>query len=394
MAKRRNGEGTIYTDNEGATWVQLSAGPDGRRPRRKVPPGVDPAEFKRQLEAERAQGRNLAVKAGTVAALIAQYLEVAQGDVTHATFSAYSVQASHVVRHYGDRQFDTIDFLAIKLLHGKLRRDGLGHAHTVHILRRLRTAFDLVLERMPGGRNPVDFRRLKLRRPKQDRETEEADYWRAEQIRALLRAADDIEARGGAYRYAIAWYLGFLLGLRRCEIAAVRWQDVDWKRGILHIRSHWVKAETGGYTLVPGTKNGLSFKQPLGPLLLARLRVQWELHQQDRRRPDWREQGYIVCREDGSPLDDLAGVNTRLSGLCRAAELPPCNPHKMRHSCASLISKLGYSEAVIAAVLNHISEATVTRGYTHADPATVREAIERLEAAILEAAAEGAKEAK
>lgn len=397
MSKRADNEGTVYESPKGSGrwWAQLPADSDGKRPRRRAESKEAAADLLHQMRAERKAGKNHAQRPGTVASLVEQYLAVTKDDVSPATFCGYTKQLQHVVRHYGTRPYDEIDFLAVKLLHGKLRRDGLGHDHTVNILRRLRTAFDLVLEQLPGGRNPVDFRRMKLRRPKNGAGDDPGEkHWPAELIRALLLAADDVEVRGGLYRFSIMWWLGFLLGLRRCEITALRWQDVDWKAGTLHVRYHWALTGTGGYALKPGTKNGKPFKLPIGPRLLERLRVQWELHQQDRRRPGWHEQGFIVCREDGSPLNDLAGVNWRLGTLCRDAGLPHCNPHKMRHSCASLISDLGYSDAVIAAVLNHISESTVTRGYTHANPETVRQAIERVEAQILGAAAEGARGAK
>lgn len=395
MSKRGNKGGTVYEDARGRWWAQLPADDEGRRPRRRAATKEAAEELLREMHQERKNGRNLSKRAGSVAHLLDQYLEAIAGDVEPSTLRNYRGQARHIAERLGDRPFDGITFLEVKKLAGQLRAAGLGFEYSRDVLRRMHSAFALVQEQMPGGRNPVDFARLKLRKPKgEGGDTEGEGFCSPAELRAILEAGDDREARGGDYRFGIAWWMGALLALRRSEFAARRWQDVDWKAGTLHVRTHWAIGADGRSTLRPGTKNGLSFVQPIGPQMLARLREQWELHQQDRRRQGWKEQGFIICYEDGSPVSSVSSFHARLRTLCRQAGLPPCNPHKLRHSAATIIGEAGFSEAVIAKVLNHITKPTVTRRYTHATPEAVRAAIGAVEAAVLGAAQQGQRGAR
>ena len=58
-------------------------------------------------------------------------------------------------------------------------------------------------------------------------------------------------------------------------------------------------------------------------------------------------------------------LNDVLNRLKRTTDgMPHLHPHLLRHTCATLLSELGYSDAVIGAILGHSKGRIITRRYT------------------------------
>lgn len=239
--------------------------------------------------------------------------------------------------------------------------------------------------------NPVNWKRLTLRKVAQG----ERAPLDAAQLRAVLRAADDVQARGADVRYGAAWWLAGLLGLRRGEIAGLTWRDLDWKRAELRIRQGLASDGNKGFALGPLKTENSPRTLPVGPLLLGRLKQQWDVQQVERRitGSEWREHGLIICEEDGSPLHSLQMLNDALCRLERATDgMPHLHPHLLRHTCSTLFSELGYSDAVIGAILGHGKGRSITRRYVHGTEKAKPAAVEALETLLFTPAKEATKE--
>jgi integrase len=386
VGKRSRGEGTIYYSKARGRWVvQLSPGPDGRRPLRTASTQAEALELKRQMEAERAAGRDLSRRAETVKELLADYIELLGDQVRDTTMLNYRRQVGYVSDLIGGSKIDALGVEGVQRLANTLTRDH-GAVTARLCLMRLHTAYERVIpERV--ARNPVDWKRLTLKRrtPAERRPLEDA------QVRALLAAVDDQVACGVFSRYAVAWWLAALLGMRRGEICGVSWRDLSWERAELHVRQQFTESLAGGYALGPiKTASGVRVL-PLGPRLLARLHQHWELQQAERRLlgTRWKEHGFILAHEDGTPVP-----NYYIGHLFKRHQAGGrhVHPHLMRHTLATAIADEGYSEAVIAAVLGHDKGANVTRRYTHASARVMRRAIEAVEARILGASAASKKD--
>lgn len=394
MSKRGNKAGTVYESPKGSGrwWAQLNAGPDGRRPRRYAGDGAtkeDAERLLRQMHAEREAGRDLSRKAETVEQMLDYAIDTVRPQISPGTLRSYRGRARQVSRRIGSMKIRDVATETIQRLANDLATAGLSPIYVKGVLEQLSAAFQLIIpEKIPY--NPVNWKKLKLRKVvRQERRPVDDEV-----VLAILVAGEDVEARGRYVRYAIAWWLGALLGLRRGEIAALSWRDVDWEKAELHVRQAFAPDEDGGYSLsLP--KNRRTRVMPIGPRLLARLRQHWEQQQAERRLKGvaWKEGGYIVCNEEGAPFSDLCLINHYLKRLCIQTGLPHTTPHQLRHTVATIISEQGFSEAVIAAILGHEKDNNVTRRYTHAREKAKRDAILAVERRILGAAAEEEKEA-
>lgn len=390
MGKRAKTEGTIYYSKTRGKWVaQLPAGPDGRRPVRTAATEGEALALLREMHAERAQGREVGRKAETVEDLLTFYLDNLSSTVRSSTMLSYRRQVDNIIDKIGRVKIDALVLEGVQKLATALTRDH-GPVAMRHALQRLKAAYELITpERV--ARNPVDLRRLKLRRVEQVERRPLDDA----QVRAMLAAGDDAELMGHYSRYGPALWLMALLGLRRGEVCGASWRDLNWEKAELQVRQQFAPSLEGGFTLGPVKTAAGARVLPLGPRLLARLRAHWEMQQEERkaRGAAWKEHGFILAREHGEPVHPQA-FGAMLRRLCHLTKLPHVHPHLLRHGCATMISEEGYSEAVIAGILGHGKGPSVTRRYTHATEKAKRNALISLEVRLLGEVAEDARAAQ
>jgi integrase len=174
--------------------------------------------------------------------------------------------------------------------------------------------------------------------------------------------------------------LTLLCGLRRGEITALRWSDIDLDTGRIDvvrsgqwISGVWVETE-------PKTRAGRRtvYAGELGVRLLrrqkavvAQLKLQAGLN--------WQERLLVFPRADGRPLTP-SQVSAAVKRLCKAAGVPPLRHHSLRHASASLALLAGVPLPEVSRQLGHANTSITARIYSHclADGRRVTEAIERV----------------
>lgn len=165
-------------------------------------------------------------------------------------------------------------------------------------------------------------------------------------------------------RLAHAWHLA-LSGLRRGEIAGLRWSDVDFDNGTLTVANNRVSA--GGRVVENDPKSFTSRRTlPLPDRLVGALRDARERQRDERVEagPAYRSGAYVVSNEIGDPYapavlsrywrDTLAGCGMRHLKL-----------HGARHTAATLMHLDGVPVAVIAAWIGHKDASLTMKLYAH-----------------------------
>ncbi|RIR77127.1 site-specific integrase [Mycobacteroides abscessus] len=179
----------------------------------------------------------------------------------------------------------------------------------------------------------------------------------AEQVSALLAATD-------SHNFGIAWRLA-VLGLRRGEILALKWDAIDLDAGTLAVTAARLATAGGATTGAPKTKSSVR-TLPMPDDLTAALRSVRKRQKEAKLRlgSKWVDSGYVVVDELGTaPYPDTltAAWRKALAG----ADLPHVRLHDARHSCATLMHLNGVPVVVIAAWLGHQDPGFTLRTYAH-----------------------------
>ena len=153
-------------------------------------------------------------------------------------------------------------------------------------------------------------------------------------------------------------------GLRRGELAGLKWSDVDLKTGRVVVRRQRVSV---GYKVVERdtkTEAGQDRVVYLDADALADLKA-WR-RTQAKERLKWGEAyqdgGYVFTREDGTPYhpDYITKIVSR---LLRRAGIPAGKLHALRHFRAAWLISIGTDIAVVSKTLGHKSIAITSDIY-------------------------------
>lgn len=177
--------------------------------------------------------------------------------------------------------------------------------------------------------------------------------WRADELQAFL-------AVGDADEWAAAWRL-LALGMRRGEVLALRWSDVDFDALTVAV---WRNRVLAGREVVEGEPNSQRSTRVL-PLAgfaatLAVLRRE-RLRQVRNTDP---ELDYVAADALGRALHPET-FGRRFKALCGDAGVPVIRLHDVRHTAGSLMADDGVPVHHIAAWLGHADNAFTLRTYVH-----------------------------
>jgi integrase len=167
-------------------------------------------------------------------------------------------------------------------------------------------------------------------------------------------------ARRAGTEATLVVLLGAAAGLRRGEIVALQWGDLDLEAGEIHVRRNVWRDDVGT------TKGGRSRRVPMSAELGAALRAHRHL------RGD-----YVLCRDDGTRVT-LAAIHGWLRSAQRLAGLEvDMNVHALRHTFCSHLAIAGVPAVAIQALAGHQNLVTTQR-YMHLSPLNRGNAIDCL----------------
>lgn len=168
------------------------------------------------------------------------------------------------------------------------------------------------------------------------------EYLTPAEVRGLLKAA----LKRGRYgqRDATLILMSYRHGLRVSEAVDLRWEQVDLKAGLLHVRR---------------LKRGTPSTHPMqGDELRA-------LRQLQREWPD--SGGYVFVTERGGPMT-AAGARKLISRVGDDAGLPfPVHPHMLRHAAGFALANAGHDTRALQHWLGHRNIQHTVR-YTELSP--------------------------
>jgi integrase len=173
--------------------------------------------------------------------------------------------------------------------------------------------------------------------------------------------------------------LAITTGLRKGELLALRWQDVDLQEGVLYVRR--TVNRYGKYGMIvsePKTKSSRR-RIVLAEIAVNALKVHYEVQKQRKEaaRDIWEENNLVFCNRSGKYLLPET-FHKQFKNLLRKGGLPDIRLHDLRHSAASLLLAMGVHPKVVQELLGHSSISTTLDVYSHVIPSLQREASEKM----------------
>jgi len=198
-----------------------------------------------------------------------------------------------------------------------------------------------------------------------------------------------LEAARGGHLY-LPMLMAAATGMRRGEILALRWQDVELVRdpvtreyrGIITVRRSLEQTSAGLNFKLPKTERSarkITIPAILGEALVAHKGKQAQLRLL--MGAAYQDHDLVVAREDGMPRSPR-NFSHAFYEFVRKKGLPVIRFHDLRHSHASILLKAGESVNVVADRLGHTDPGMTLRIYGHVLPGMQQQAANRFDEAM------------
>lgn len=257
-------------------------------------------------------------------------------------------------------------------------KGGLSYKTVKNIRGVLSSAYEYAIENSYIKDNPV----LKSKMPSFAHSIKsDVPEYSAEQVRKLLLFAKENDSH--IYIFLL---LALYTGLRKGELLALTWDDVDYDKKLLRVnksRTGSRKAITAQIT-TPKTESS-NRKIPLNDTVLEALKA--EKKRQDEHAEILgngydKSHSFIVRTVLGKPYVNLSAINRVVNRLTEKAGLPHCTIHGFRHSVASILDDNGVPIQDISVLLGHESVNTTERIYINRRKTAKEATINTLDSAI------------
>ena len=366
MGMRLKDEGSIYLRKDGRWCASITL--ENRK--RKYLYGKTRRDVQEQLKIalrEQQQGTLITTPQQTMEQFLNQWLASHKSSVRIRTYERYEQFVRiHLVPTIGHVKLQKLTAIQINNLYLKLgERLSSSTLNTLHMM--LHKALEDAVRWGLLVRNVCDA----VTAPR--RAHFEIKPLTMEQANILLDAAkkDDFEA---------LWVLALTTGMRRGELLALKWQDINFEQAMLQVRRIFTRAPGNRYIEAePKTEKSrrsimlTSFTVEA----LRRHRIK-QLETKLQMGEVWQEHDLVFCTSLGTPLNPNRALEL-FKRLLKKAGLPDMRLHDLRHSIATILLSMGIHPKVVQELLGHNRIQETVDTYSQVLPTIHKEAIKKLE---------------
>lgn len=362
MARRINGEGSVYKDATRGDWIGLAyIGGERRKVRARTK--TDALARLQQLRTDAANGP---VAPGNVT--VREILELwrdrvlASRQIAPSSREVYAWTLPVLIDELGRKRLRTLGVEDIERGLDKIATGATGRGNPLSrrslaaMRSTLAQALDMAVRRRMIPINVARLAELPVTRPVDARRALTPD-----EARRLWDALEH-ERLGGMFR------LMLLTGVRPGEAAGLCWDAVDLDAGLLTVRRA-VRREHGAARVVDELKTSSSWRTialpvPAVDVLRTQRRVVAGLKLAASTWHKGAGGGLVFPTVNGGPWNS-SNVLRDLTDICARNDLPRIRPNELRHTAATVLSDAGEPLELIADLLGHKNTRMLDATYRH-----------------------------
>ena len=378
MAKHRgSGEGSIYQAKDGRWRGEISLGykPDGKA-LRKIVYGKTRNEvsdaMKRVLR-DQQLGLTITSERQTVAQFLTDWLQnTVKPKNREQTYRSYEwITRVHLIPALGRLSLQKLTPQKLQSFLNERHSTGLSPATIKHINATLRAALSQARRWQLVHQNAAKLVTL----PRSVRY--QATVLSPDQAKTFLESVAGTREEG-------LFTMALTIGLRRGELLALRWSDVDLEKGTLQVNHSLERVRKGGLRLADPKSARAVRNLRLPHVCLSALLRHRELQAEERQwaGSKWHDVDYVFTSSIGTPIQPEK-VTRLFAASLKIAQLPKVRFHDLRHSCATLLLALGVHPKLVQETLGHSTFQLTMDTYSHMIPALRNEVADRMDEIFL-----------
>ena len=347
MGKRANGEGTIVRKPNGKGWagaITIGYDENGKQVRRHVS-GVTQAEVREKLDAlrvQREQGSLVKTAQDSFGDFLDKWLSYKQPHVRQTTYADYEAHIRRFVKPIlGKQKLAKLTPMHVEGMVASMMTNDRPPAQVKRCLKLTNMALAQALDWGLVGQNVAE----RIKPPKVEKR--EMKVWTPQEATRFLAAAE-------GHRYYALYYLALATGMRRGELLALRWADIDTVARTANVcrAAVYVKGKLRDST--PKTAAGIR-TVALSQDVLDVLRSH---------RASFGYGELIFGSRAGTYLNP-SNVARAFERFCEQAKVPRIRFHDLRHTSASLLIRSNIPVKVVSDRLGHSDSSFTLRTYVH-----------------------------
>lgn len=356
MAKRLNGEGTVYRTSRGNYRAQLIV--DGRRRSKTCDTAKECREWIKEQQDNLHKGIDLNRAEQSLEEYLDDWLSGVKLSKSAMTFATYEMLLRIYVKPYlGSLKLAEITPALLQASIDQLVRNDMPLSSIQQAYKTLKTALYQAVNLQILGYNPAERITVPKPRPKDFRVLDE------NQVQTYLIAADQIRPRN--------WCLLKLAlgtGMRLGELLGLQWDDIDFGKQQLTIQRQVQRRSKDGEIFGPPKSNAGRRTITLASSLVEMLREQRKgLNLERKIKPKWVDHGMVFPGYYGQPQQRTTPQNHHKQVLA-AAGLPDMRFHDLRHTAISVMLKRGVPVVEVARYVGHSKVSITLDTYGHYIP--------------------------
>ncbi|EIJ81813.1 integrase family protein [Bacillus methanolicus PB1] len=288
------------------------------------------------------------------------------GDNTRSTYQIHLT--NHIKPFFKNKTVNQVNPIDVKRFLDSLHEKELSTATVKKSYNILNRFFNDLVKMKMLRENPCDG----IEKPKE--QNKKVEVFDEKELKEFLKFSE------GYTRYSFAFKLAAHTGLRRGELLALQWRDIDLDNKTIYVRKRLVRAAIGtDRYMQDGTKTSIGRFVSFSEQMKKEFIKYKQLQDYEKESNEYEDNDLVIATQNGKfvSVDNLSRI------FRNTLKASPVNKqlsfHALRHTHATLMLKAGVQMKVVSERLGHSSIKITMDTYSHLLPSMEQDAVERFE---------------